>query len=241
MISKKNIYSLEKTTKFFQEFPVVLIYQHNNLRVKQHIDLKVQLQQLDNVKTLTVKNSIVEKVCLLHSKKPSFLEPKKRSLLFQINSVNFSRKMETESKKDTEKYNNYTENKKISSSIKFLSDYKDINNYAHTDKITANQLETLLQGPVFLLGCYKLEEFRKIWDILKTSSSFLFLGGQFNNQIYTHLDIQKSLELNKSVYYELFNIFDQQLNFQNSFLYNKFFSILESQKLKIMSTSWNLK
>ena len=173
MISKKNIYSLEKTKNFFNEHPLVMIYQHNNLSVKQRIDLKIQLQSLNNVKTLTAKNSIVDRVC------------------------------------------------------------------GQKGKINVNQIQNLLQGPLFLLGCNNIEEVKDIWGVLKTSPSFLFLGSQYNNQIYTHLDIQKSLDINSNIYYNFLNIFDEQLNFQNSFgynnllqnnsVYNNLFSLLDDQ------------
>ena len=118
MISKKNVYSLENTKNFFKEYPIILIYQHNNLTVKQRIDLKVQLQTFNNIKTLTVKNSIVDRLCF-------------------------------------------------------------------------SSLQNLLQGPIILVGCHNLEELKYIWGILKTSPSFLFVGSEFNNKIYTHLDLKK--------------------------------------------------
>ena len=152
MISKKNIYNLEKTKNFFKEYPFIMIYQHNNLTVKQSIDLKVRLESLNNIKMFTVKNSIVDKVCC------SFLQ----------------------------------------------------------NKQVKKQIQNLLQGPLFLLGCHNIEQVKTVWNVLKTSSSFLFLGGQFDNQVYTHLDLEKSLEINNTIYYDLLNIFDQQLNFQNS-------------------------
>jgi hypothetical protein len=215
MISKKNIYSLEKTKNFFKEYPIILIYQHNNLTVKQHIDLKVQLQRLTYVKTLTVKNSIVDRVCF------SFIPCKKE---IEIDCSNFSI---------------LKKNQKLYSSIQFLHNKKNINN-VHLDKTNGNQLKNILQGPLFLLGCHNLEEVKNIWGILKVSPYFLFMGSQFNNQIYTHLDIEKSLEINNNIYYQFLNIFDQQLNFQNSIgynnhllhnnvVYNKLFSLFEDQ------------
>lgn len=84
------------------------------------------------------------------------------------------------------------------------------------NKQVTNEIQNLLQGPLFLLGCHNLEEVKTVWNVLKTSSSFLFLGGQFDNQLYTHLDLQKSLEINNTIYYDFLNILDQQLNFPNS-------------------------
>jgi hypothetical protein len=182
MISKKNIYSLEKTKKFFKEHPLVMIYQHNNLSVKQRIDLKIQLQSLNNVKTLTAKNSIVERI------------------------------------------------------------YQHKQHKQHKDKINGNPLENLLQGPLFLLGCNNIEQVKDIWGVLKTSPSFLFLGSQYDNQIYTHLDIQKSLDINSTIYSSFLDIFYQQLNFQyfhksfafnnllqNNSVYNNLFFLLDDE------------
>jgi ribosomal protein L10 len=200
MISKKNIYSLEKTTKFFQEYPIILIYQHNNLTVKQRNDLLVQLQQLNKIKILTVKNSIIQRIC-----NSSFFLQSDSSL---IKNKQYKKKIEI-----SDNYDNYIEKKKFSNSLQLQ-----------------HQLGNLLQGPVFLLGCHQIEEFKNTWSILKTSPSFVFLGGQFDNQIYTHLDIQKSLEINNNIYSNFFNIFHQELNFQNNVLSPVLFSILNLKK-----------
>lgn len=151
MINRKNIYTLENTKNFFNEFPIILIYQHNNLTVKQHITLKTQLQKFENIKTLTIKNSIVEKI--------------------------------------------------------------------KKDKIILDKLENLLQGPLFFIGCHTMEEVQNIWNILNTIPGFLFVGSQFNKQIYTHLDIKKSLQLNKSIYIDFLNIISNTLNFENNIRY----------------------
>ncbi len=185
MISKKNFYSLEKTLSFFQEYPIILIYQHNNLTVKQHIDLKIKLQQQDNVKTLIVKNSILEKVC--------------SSLLQDINNSTYH------------------------SSCTVWSNSRDkikINN-------NENKLQNLLQGPVFLLGFHQLEELKTIWDILKMTPNFVLLGGQVYNQLYTHLDIKSSLEINNTIYHDLLYVINQQINNQNNILYYNILSVFD--------------
>ena len=176
MISKKNFYSLEKTLSFFQEYPIILIYQHNNLTVKQHIDLKIKLQQQDNVKTLIVKNSILEKVC--------------SSLGQDIKN----------------------------------STYQDSRDKVKIDN-NENKLQNLLQGPVFLLGFHQLEELKTIWDILKMTPNFVLLGGQVYNQLYTHLDIKSSLELNNTIYHDLLYVINQQINNQNNILYYNILSV----------------
>jgi ribosomal protein L10 len=185
MISNKNIYSLEKTKKFFQEYPVVLIYQHNNCTVKQRIDLKIKLQQLDSVQTLTIKNSIISKI----------LNERDRNL-----------------------YVNTDNTPKVEMNSHLQHQF---------------QVEKLFQGPLLVLGCHDTQELKKLCIILNTLPSFIFLGGRIDNEIYTHLDIQKSLEINNDIYYELLNIFNKQLNFQNIVPYNVLFSILHTLHLKM--------
>lgn len=155
MSSKKNLYSVQKIKNFIKQYPVLLIYQHNNLTVKQRIDLKKQLHSFPTIKILTVKNNIISRVFLVEHQKPTIKEKTK--------TLNFN---------------------------------------------------NLLQGPVFLIGCENHEDIKNIWNIFKNSSNFLFLGGQSKNQIYTHLDIQKSIELNNKVYYELLNNIDQYMYYQ---------------------------
>lgn len=212
MISKKNIYNLEKTKKFFKEYPIVLLYQHNNLTVKQRIDLKTQLQSITTIKTLTVKNSLVEKISCSSW---FFNEVKKK----HCNSF-------LQSKKDQETRVHDNKQKDINKCTLFLDSKKknplsiDKEISSSTDEARpfySNQLENLVQGPLFLLGCQNIDDLKNVWSILKNCSSVIFLGSQYKSQLYTHLDIQKSLELNKTIYYELFNILDQQVNY---FFYN---------------------
>lgn len=185
MINKKNIYSIVKTKKFFEEYPLILLYQHNNLTVKQHIDLKIQIQSLlsksqenlETIKILTVKNSIIEKVFTLSKDKVPALLKKDR---IQKNTEN----------------NQFTDSK---NTLAFSS---------------------VLQGPLFLLGCQNREQVQSIWNVLKSRPSFLFLGCKSNNQIYTHLDMEKSLQLNNTIYYDFLFVLDNHLRFQdNGFLW----------------------
>lgn len=173
MISKKNCYSLEKTKKFLKKYRFVMIYQHNNLTVKQHIEC-FQSLKIDEIKTLVVKNSIVDQVLL---------------------------------------------------------------------KSENIQLKNVVQGPLFLIGCQNLEQVQTIWNSLKTSLNFLFLGCLINNHIYTHLDIQKSFQLTSTIYYEYFAVLDEMLNFKILVDYQKMIgqSLDTTRFLSILSLFLNKK
>lgn len=219
MINKKNKYNFDKTKIFFQKYPLILLFQQNNLTVKQNINLKKQLEFLNNINILRVKNTLVEHLfsCLkndkLTTKKPVDTDPflKKNDLSSSINNrQNF-----------LDKNNDYHDN--------FLSTLDGINQQLiktkkikieNKQKLNRKQIENLLQGPIFLIGCHKLQDVKEIWNILKNWSNFIFLASISNNQILTHIDIEKSIELEDTVYYELLNICYQQLKLQNSLGYN---------------------
>jgi hypothetical protein len=218
MNSLKNIYNLEKTLNFFKKYPVILMYQHNNLTVKQIINLKVELQIFDNIKILIAKNSIVDRF---------FLENVFYLFLQSVFFYGVKKDKRHNVKKDKNQIGCLLKNKQN----------------IQKEKIIGNGIQNLIQGPLLLIGCNSMEEVQKISMILKASPSFLFLGSLYNNQIYTHLDFQKSLELNNNVYYEFLSVYDQLLNFyniinyqnmlQNSVVFHNLFSICNLLKIQL--------
>jgi len=75
-----------------------------------------------------------------------------------------------------------------------------------------NSVETLCQGPNFLLGCKEVDNVKKLWDFLHTPSflikktempSFLFMGCFYKNQILNHLDFGILLKTDLTIYQNL--------------------------------------
>lgn len=79
---------------------------------------------------------------------------------------------------------------------KVLLEYK--NNFL-VQESNINNLEpnlfNIFQGPNFILACHTLDQVESVWKVTKSSSKVLFVGGLFHNQLITHLDLEKLLQL----------------------------------------------
>ena len=58
-MSKQSIAFL-KTQNFLQTYPIILFFQHNNLSVKQWLDLGIQLKNFQDTDILVLKNTLIE-------------------------------------------------------------------------------------------------------------------------------------------------------------------------------------
>lgn len=94
------------------------------------------------------------------------------------------------------------------------------NNTSGNDKVLGNsnfsalsydKVNALFQGPSIALGCRDIEQLDKVWTFLKSQSNLVFVGGFLQNQVLNHLDIEKLLKINHSIY----NVLLSQLNVQN--------------------------
>lgn len=161
MTTKKKI-DLLKTYSFFDKYPIMMFFQHNNLSVTDWSNLRTNISKITETKILITKNTIVEKVLLDNNKNKNF-----------------------------------------------------------STTLTDPKIKTLFQGPNFILGCQNLEQLELIWNDLKKNSNVIFVGGLFENQIITHLDLKKLLELknygnNKNML--LTDLFYNTLNINSSFV-----------------------
>ncbi len=77
--------------------------------------------------------------------------------------------------------------------------------------LSHDKVNALFQGPSIALGCRDIEQLDKVWTFLKSQSNLVFVGGFLENQVLNHLDIEKLLKINHSIY----NVLLSQLNVQN--------------------------
>jgi ribosomal protein L10 len=64
-------------------------------------------------------------------------------------------------------------------------------------------INEIFQGPTLMLGCPIVEQLPGISLILEENANLLFLGGLFENQVITHLDFKKIINLDSSVFTNL--------------------------------------
>ena len=164
MINKKKQINLLKIQNFFVEYPIILLLQHNNLKVSDWSHLRVNIKQMQNADLLIVKNSVIEKAIL-----PFFNE---------------------------------------------------------------KNIENLFQGPSFFIGCQNMSQLKHIWNFSKSMPNVIFVGGIMTKQFLNHLDIEKLLQLNDSIYVTLVEVLNTKNNvynlLQKSLDFNYFSHIQES-------------
>lgn len=73
-----------------------------------------------------------------------------------------------------------------------------------------DSINFLFQGPSFACGCNNLVEMQNILNILKSTENILVIGGIYSNQIVNHLDLEKLIKLDDSIYPKFLNIFSQK-------------------------------
>jgi hypothetical protein len=93
-------------------------------------------------------------------------------------------------------------------------------------------IEHLFQGPSFFLGCQNVSQLKDIWNFTKSLPNVIFVGGIISKQFFNHLDIEKLLQLNNSIYLTLLEVLNIKNNaynvLQKSLDFNYFSNIQES-------------
>lgn len=64
-------------------------------------------------------------------------------------------------------------------------------------------LDSLFQGPNFLLGCENDDHLKIIWNSINSNSKLLFISCFYRNTLLNHLDLSILLETNSSIYSNL--------------------------------------
>lgn len=196
MTTKKKI-DLLKTRDIFKKYPIILFFQHNNLTVNDWSNLRNNIKQINETTIFITKNSIVEKILsenILSQNK--FLESKSCMRIQNASSL---------------------PNKTRINNPKFK-------NLVSTHSFRVNELEkihNIFQGPNFILGCQTIEQLNSIWNLIKSMSNIIFVGGLFHNQLITHLDLEKLLQLHNcgiSTNTLLQELFFNALNIESSML-----------------------
>ena len=77
MINFKKKNKKLKTETFVNQFPILVLLQHNNLTINEWFDFKSQIQQ-KKIQFLTIKNSLLKQVLLKNS--PVLFDLKKKQL-----------------------------------------------------------------------------------------------------------------------------------------------------------------
>ncbi len=95
-----------------------------------------------------------------------------------------------------------------------------------------NLVKTLCQGPNLLIGCQSVEQLKSLFNLISTSTKYLFISCFYNNQLLTHLDLKVLLKTNLSIYQCFISCLDKKTE-----LYNTLQTYLEFQPLQNVQTN----
>jgi len=79
-------------------------------------------------------------------------------------------------------------------------------------------INDIFQGPTLMVGCPIVEQLPGVYTILQQNNNLLFIGGLFENQVITHLDFKKIIQLDKCIF---INLIQQCSNPMDSIFYIK--------------------
>ncbi len=176
---KKQILNC-RLKKLIAKYVFVLFYQLNHGDTKQWRKLKQHLAEIGNVESFLIKNQVACKVLTKNKQDSRMLTPHGREL--------YSSQEELDSNQNTlsiENPLNHDSNRVLAQEEK---------------NQIINKIDTLFQGPTFVIACESIEEFTAINVILKQYYNLFLIGGISKENILTHLDFNTMLELDKSIY-----------------------------------------
>ncbi len=233
MTHPKKINDKIKTQKFLNTFPFIFLVQHQNLTVKEWLELKNTIHQhvfyknpqlvlkepqlslreasslSQNAKNLKTElsNSFFQKLELLNIKNSVLLK------IFQ-NPQLMLREPQLRLKLSSRLTKSQLESgSRISSNLETQwGTYSTFGN-KHSAPVEAHStgvegFHSLCQGPNFLLGCRDEIHLPLLWTIIQSHSKLVFISCIYKNQLLNHLDVEALLKTQNSVYFKLLNQLD---------------------------------
>ena len=76
---------------------------------------------------------------------------------------------------------------------------------------SVGKLRTLFQGPTFMIGMTSPQECEIFFNIIRKQKKLIFVGGLYQGQLISHLDLSSILEGEKLVYANLIRVFQSSL------------------------------
>lgn len=83
-----------------------------------------------------------------------------------------------------------------------------------------NKLNSLCQGPNFIIGCKNDNYLKSIWNYLNSNSKLIFITCLYKDQILNHLDLELYFKTDFSIYSNLFQILDKKTELSNTLEYH---------------------
>jgi hypothetical protein len=105
-------------------------------------------------------------------------------------------------------------------------------------------LDSLCQGPNFLIGCKNDTHLKSIWNYIHSNSKLLFISCLYKNQLLNHLDLDVFFKTDLSVYSKLFQILDKKTELSNTLQHHlqiRPLVVIQSESIQILESLKELK
>lgn len=112
-----------------------------------------------------------------------------------------------------------------------LTDENSFNNSKHLS------IDQIFQGPILMLSCSMVEQLPAISNILDENPNLFFVGGLFENQVITHLDFKKIIQLDKSIFKDFIQQCSNPIDsifFMKSLIDLSCFTAVQKQLLQVL-------
>ncbi len=217
MVKKQVI--IQKGLNLLTENRIILLYHFNNVSTKNWQFIKNEIKKAEDINTLVIQNKIANEI------------------LKKIQS-NTENKLLVNNKLKKENQTLSVQKKGL-----YGKNYPPLNELSTKVDITTNKygvqekdhlLKHLFQGPTFVLGCKTRNQLVLIYNLLKNSFNFVFVGGSYTNQNISHHSLERIVMLNDSVKFDLIQFLEYKK--LSIFLLNSHLIYSCSNLLQILKT-----
>lgn len=102
-------------------------------------------------------------------------------------------------------------------------------------------INSMLQGPCFLLGCHKETVLEPLWNYVQSNPKLVFICCFYKNQILNHLDFQVFLKTTPSIYQKFLQQVDKKTELYTTLQYHLKFQFLGNLQHNFLSTLKSIK
>lgn len=98
-------------------------------------------------------------------------------------------------------------------------------------------IDEIFQGPILMLSCSMVEQLPAISTILDENPNLFFVGGLFENQVITHLDFKKIIQLDNSIFKDFIQQCSNPIDsifFVKSLMDLRCFTAIQKQLLQVL-------
>ncbi len=208
MTHPKKINDRIKTDTFLNNFPFVFLIQHQNLTVKEWLQLQNTLHQQLLNKGESPQQALSQDVSQIPKNMRTELDTPlfgKLEILNVKNSVLRKSFQETLYGKNADQPEN-----SLGATSKDHSLPPSLNgeNPVTNQSTRFETIDSLCQGPNFLVGCRDETHLPLLWTTIQSHPKLVFISCFYKNQLLNHLDVEALLKTQNSVYLDFLSQLD---------------------------------